>query len=613
MHARIVGVLALALGATPLAAQVVTGRAVREDGRTPVAGVVITLVQNSDRIRPILSDVDGRFAYRNAPTGNWIVRADAAGYGMSFSEAFRMGPRDSVEVTVRLTPFAQQLASVKATGASTKCINDPGSAERTAVVWSAIRSTLEASQATERERQTPLEITVVDHTLDVAKSRLSTTPFKKARSWSGVGFRAYSPEMLDEFGYVKVYADSLAAAKSDRGVAAERPQAQSAGGLNTMIMVEREQEEREYYLPDADVMMSPTFINTHCFSVVEREASARAPRAVGLAFRPAATRTVGEVEGTLWLDPVSAALTQLDVDFLIPGRARALPNARATLDFSQLPTGRWIVSHWSLVMPMERSQRNAMDNGFEQKLAGWNEREGTARVLPLAEAASIAPGAVVRGRVLDGTTGRPLTDAAFTLDNVGTELTDSTGRFLFRIFNPLAVPLPTQLTMRSERANVLGVIVPPRPVKFRPGDTVEVNIAIPSTARMRPALCGNVIDSLQALAKGATLAEGTVVGRVTNNGDAVEDALVVANWYLDSQGKPTATPTQTVAKRAAKSQLGGRYVLCALPENVPVTVHAEVADTKGVALKVTATPGVFAEAFLTVVPGPSPARKPARP
>lgn len=612
MHTRLVGVLALALFAAPVAAQVVTGRVIREDGRTPVAGAVITLVHDNDRIRPVLSDVDGRFSYRNAPTGNWIVRADAAGFGMNFSEAFRMGPRDSVEVTVRVTPFAEQLAKLPP-ATTTRCISDPASNERTGVVWAAIRSTLEASMATERERQTPLEITVLDHTLDLSRVRKSTTPFKKTRSWSGIGFRAYSPAVLDEIGYVRVFADSAAAAKADRGVDVFRGQAQSAGGLSTMIMVEREQEEREYYLPDADVLMSQSFIGGHCFTVVERAAANGVPRAVGLAFTPSSKRTVGEVTGTLWLDPVTAALRQLDVDFLIPGRAASLPNAKALIDFAQLPTGRWIVSHWSLLMPMERSQRNSMDNGFELKLAGWAEREGIARVLPLAEASSIAPGAVVRGRVLDGTTGKPLTDAAFTLESVGTELTDSTGRFLFRIFNPLSIPLPVQLTMRSERANVLNVVVPPRAVRFKPGDTVEVNIAIPSTARMRPALCGGVLDSLTAMAKGVAFDTGTVIGRVTNNAEGVEDALVVANWYLDAQGKPTATRSATMARRATKSGFGGRYALCAVPENVPVIVHAESGNTKGATVTVTTAPGVFAEAFVTVVPGAPPARTPSRP
>ncbi len=612
MHSRFVGVLAAALLAAPAAAQVVTGRVVREDGRTPVPGAVVTLVHDNDRVRPLLSDVDGRFLYRNAPTGNWIVRADAAGFGMNFSDAFRMGPRDSVDVTVRVTPFTQQLAAVKAT-TTNRCVVDPANNERTSVVWSAIRSTLEASMATEREQQTPLEITVLDHVLDMGKSRRSTTPFRKARSWSGIGFRAYSPAVLDSIGYVRVFADSTSAVSAERGVKSERVQAQSAGGLGTMLSVEREQIEREYYLPDADVIMSSTFMAGHCFSVVEREATKGAPRAVGLAFRPMLKRIVGEVEGTLWLDPVTAALRQMDVSFLIPERARDLPNATATIDFAQLPTGRWVVSHWSLVMPMERSQRNSMDNGFEQKLSGWAEREGIARVLPLAEASSIAPGAVVRGRVLDGTTGKPLTDAAFTLESVGTELTDSTGRFQFRIANPLAVALPTQLTMRSERANVLNVVVPPRAVRFRPGDTIEVNIAIPSTARMRPALCGGVLDSLSQLAKGVAFDTGTVIGRVTNNAEGVENALVVANWYLDGQGKPTVTRTATMARRAVLSGPGGRYALCAVPENVPVIVHAELGNAKGATVTVTTAPGIFAEAFVTVVPASSPARPPSRP
>ena len=604
--------LAAALVSAPARAQVVTGRAVREDGRTPVGGAVISLVHDGERIRPMLSDPEGYFLFRNAPTGNWIVRADAAGFGINFSEAFRMGPRDSVNVTVRLTPFVQQLASVTS-GATTQCNSDPGGADRTAIVWSAIRSTLEASLATERERLTPLEIAVVDHELDIAQVRQKSTPWKKARSWSGVGFRAYSPAVLERQGFVKVFADSLAGARADRGVTVEKPQAQSAGGLSTMISVERELEEREYYLPDADVLTSREFLGSHCFRVVERPGTRGEGRTLGLAFTPNANRLIGEIEGTLWLDPVTAALKQLAVSFLIPGRPRTLPSAHAVLDFAQLPTGRWIVSHWALSMPQERSQRNSMDNGYEQKLAGWAEREGTVRVLPTAEASSIAPGAVVRGRILDGTTGRPLTDAVFTLDHVGTELVDSSGRFLFQVSNPLAIPLPTKLTMMSERAVTLGVAVPARDITFNPGDTVEVNIAIPSAARMRQALCGGVADSLMQAAKGAVLGEGTVIGRVTSNAEAVEEALVIANWYIDNAGRPSTTPSTVIARRATRTSAGGRYVACALPENVPVTLHAERAEAKSAAVTVTAAPNSLAEAFLTLAPAPAPAKKAARP
>ncbi|MBI3790076.1 MAG: carboxypeptidase regulatory-like domain-containing protein [Gemmatimonadetes bacterium] len=604
--------LVLALVALPAHAQVVSGRVIRDSDRTPIAGAVITLVHDNERIRPILSDADGRFTYHNAPTGNWIVRADAAGYGMSYSEAFRLGPRDSIDVSVRLTPFAQQLAAVRIEP-SAKCTSDPASDARVGVLWSAVHSTLEANMATERERQTPLEITVVDNVLDAAFARQKTTPFKTARAWSGVGFRAYPPAMLSEIGYARVFRDSLAAVSAELGVSRERVAAQSAGGLGNMLMTERELEEREYYLPDADVLMSPSFLHDHCFRAVERAATAAAPRAVGIAFTPTKTRLVTEVQGTLWIDPVSAELRQLEVEFLIPNRDRALPNARAILDFLQLPTGRWIVGHWALRMPIERSQRNSMDNGFETKVGGWSEREGTARVLPLKEASSIAPGAVVRGQVLDGTTGRPLTDAALTLDDVGTELTDSTGHFTFRIYNPLMVPQPTKLTMRSERVAVLGVLVPPRPVKFQPGDTIEVNIGIPSAQRMREALCGGVVDSIASTTKGVAIPDGTVVGKVTTSADGIEGALVTANWYIDNQGKPSATPTATMARRLTRSLEGGRYVVCALPLGVPLTVHAEFKEQKGTPVAVTATATALAEAFLTVPPALPPPRPPRKP
>ncbi len=610
--ARSLALLAF-LAAGPLGAQVVTGRVLREDGRSALPGAVVALVHDNERIRPQLSDPDGRFTFRNAPTGAWIVQAEAPGYGTSYSAAFRMGARDSVDVVVRMVPMADQLRTFRLSNLGAKCITDPGAAERTALVWNAVRAALEASVITEREQKTPLEITVVDNDLDVGRDKRKAVPVKTQRAWSGLGFRAYPPEVLEQSGYVKVFGDTIARA-SDGGSVVARPDAGGGSVARAEKFTETTVEEREYYLPDADLLMSRSFLVTHCFSVAERT-NKDGTRAVGLSFRPGPDRDVPEVSGTLWLDVATGALRTLEVTFIEPTRPRSLPSAEAKLDFTQLPTGRWVVQHWTLTMPVERSVRNRMENGYELQLAGWREREGTARVLPLAEAASIAPGAIVTGRIVDNTTGKPLTDAVFTLKGVGTEVVDANGAFTFRVTNPLAVPQPTELTMQSERASALGVAVPPRPIKFNPGDTVRVNLALPTAQVMRQALCGATRDSLARTGSVAAQWNAVIVGRATNatTGDGEDDAMIVASWPIDAKGQPSRTPTATMARRVTWTAPSGRFAACAVPDGVPVTVHAERGGAKGAAVTVTPDATGLTDAYVSLPAVAAPSPPPRKP
>lgn len=603
----------LALLTAPLGAQVVTGRVLREDGRTGLAGAVVALVHDNERIRPQLADADGRFTFRNAPTGAWIVQAEAPGYGTSYSQAFRMGARDSVEVTVRMSLMADQLRAFRLSSLGAKCINDPGAAERTALVWNAVRAALEASIITEREQKTPLEITVVDNDLDVGRDKRAAVPVKTTRAWSGLGFRAYPPEVLEQSGYVKVFGDTIARATEGQSMVV-RPDAGGGSVARSEKFVETTVEEREYYLPDAELLMSRSFLVTHCFSVSERRGRDGA-RAVGLTFAPGPDRAVPEVSGTLWLDVATGALRTLEVTFVEPGRPKSLPRAEAKLEFTQLPTGRWVVQHWTLTMPVERSVRNRMDNGYDLQLAGWREREGTARVLPLAEAATIAPGAVVTGRIVDNTTGKPLSDAVFTLKGVGTEVVDANGAFTFRVTNPLAVPQPTELTMQSERATALGVAVPLRAIKFNPGDTVRVNLALPTAQVMRDALCGATRDSLTKANSAAAAWPAVIIGRATNatTGDGEDDAMVVASWPIDSRGQPSRTPTATMARRVTWTAPGGRFAACAVPDGVPVTVHAEKGGAKGPAVTVTPDATGLTDAYVSLPAAAAPSPPPRKP
>lgn len=56
-----------------------------------------------------------------------------------------------------------------------------------------------------------------------------------------------------------------------------------------------------FYAPDAEVLLSDAFLDSHCFSL--REATVQGEARLGLTFEPVPGRTIPEVRGVLWWTP----------------------------------------------------------------------------------------------------------------------------------------------------------------------------------------------------------------------------------------------------------------------------------------------------------------------
>lgn len=528
---QIVPVFALAAcgAALPceMQAQRVFGRVTEADGRTGITGVVVTLVQDTVRLAPVLSGADGRFFMRAPAAGRWQVRADAIGRPSQYSPPLTLAASDTARVELRFPPFVPTLEMVRVAG-ERGCRMRPDEGERMAEVWQAIRTALEASAATERERRTPLELEVTDYRMDLFKQRTSAAKLT-LRSWSGAGFFSAPPDELVARGYVRQIGDSVA-----------------------------------YFAPDANVITSPSFLATHCFRV-EEQAPLLGARQVGLSFQPLQDRVVGDVRGTLWLDAQSAALRRLELEYVVPGRTSSLPNADATMEYARLPNGRWFVSRWLLNMPVVREVGPRVGGVSSVAFSGWRAREGLARALSLRDAQRLAPPAVVFGQAMDSTTGRALVGAEVLLEGVGRTTTDSAGHYRFEVRDPLTLPAPATLTLLSGRARELGVEAPVRELSLVAGDTAQVELAIPSVAQLRKRWCGE--------GEGGEPALGVLSGRVTGyemTRSAQYVAFVILKW-LDTSGMnhSNSTPVQWDLYGA------GRFVLCGVPVGVPIRVHAE--------------------------------------
>src|SRR5690606_981255 len=69
-----------------------------------------------------------------------------------------------------------------------------------------------------------------------------------------------------------------------------------------------------FYAPDAEVLLSDAFLNTHCFGL--RETTAQGEDRVGLTFEPVPGRRVPDVRGVLWLDTEGARLRSIEYQYV---------------------------------------------------------------------------------------------------------------------------------------------------------------------------------------------------------------------------------------------------------------------------------------------------------
>ena len=563
-------IIALAIVATVVPAQVVTGIVTEVNGRTPVPGAIVSLVQGDNyRIAPALADESGHFTLQAPRPGAYRARADAVGFGTIQSEPVNIGVTDTARVMLALPVRSGALEAVRVIGETT-CATDPAAGERTAAVWQEIRTALESSAAAERERRTPLALTVTDATLNTRLGVLTSSRVT-VRSFSGGGFQTLSADDLASGGLVRALGDSVV-----------------------------------YYAPDASVLTTDAFLSTHCFSVVERRRFLGS-RELGLHFTPTKAQTVVEVEGTIWLDGRTAALKRIEIGYTNSPKDGGAVLGNAEVEFMRLPTGRWIVSKWWLRMPrvFNVDARRRGGAAGSAMLVGYRERRGEARVVTADELARTPEPAMLIGAVFDSTTGTRLAGAIARFATFNAQA-DEFGRFGFRVPNPAALPTPHHVSVWHPRLARLGLDSLQRDFDLQPGDTVRASFAIPSLATLRPSLCPKPADSTAD--EQHLPGTGIVIGRVLR-ADPAElaqvHATVEAMWWVDEKGQPQGVATKGRQSMHVQTGDGGRYAFCGLPLGVPITLKAQAAATMSDPVEVTLAEGWLGEEELTLLAAPS--------
>ena len=511
--------------AAPLSGQAITGTLVEAETGAPVEGASVVLLNRSgDQVDWRLTDVAGRFDFRMTRAGTYLLRADRIGHASVLSNPI---PVDrGVTAVYRLeTPVEAILLAGIDVRSSRRCEVRPGPGVSTATVWEEARKALEATSRTSGLGFYRYVIRHYERELDARGRRVRSEQSRIQRGEIAGPPRSLNVESLLEKGFTRLEGDGTI-----------------------------------YYAPDADVLLSDPFLDTHCMSLAEGEDEAEG--LLGLAFEPTEDRGVPDISGVLWLDPEDGEVQWLDYryEFLdVPNSERLGGKIR----FHGLPNGTWIVREWYIRMPLlgttRRSGRRA-----RPRLVGLKEEGGSVlRVNNLQGDLVLDSGAgIIEGVVLESEGSDPVGEVVVLLNDSMRVTSDEDGRFRFtalatgyygvRVFNPAL--------------DSLGLSEDPIFFEVGPGEVTSARLRFRSLDIVMAEKCGPV---------DASAYEGILTGLALNErGDPLPGARISVAW---EEVEPRAGRLRAVHKVLTTSELSddGLFLMCGLPRDRSVDITVE--------------------------------------
>lgn len=529
LRSAVVGILILALLPAVGNAQAVRGTAIDGGTSAPLPGVVVLLIDSAgSTVARALTGERGEYRLAAAVAGTYRVRTLRIGFRSSMSDAIVLAVGQDVSQPMLLAGVPVSLATVRVVGRSA-CRVRPDSAAATFSVWEQIGTALAAAELTAATRELSATIVQYQRSLDPAGRRVLRQQSSLRSGTTARPWRSVSLDSLRRSGYA----------------------------------VTEEDETTTYFAPDLDVLLSEAFLADHCFRLVSDDDR------LGLAFEPTlARRNIPGIRGTLWLDRASSELRRLEFRYVnLPREQEAF--AGGEIDFLRLAQGGWLISRWSIRVPVIETRRVAA-RGSQRlgRIVGRSVREirvdgGELALVTLRRDTLWArPPLTLAGTVRDSASAEGISAARVELRETGLAArTDAMGRF--RI--PGVLPGEYTLDVTTPLLDAIGVSHHV-PLAFTDGAN-EFAVHLPSADQMARSLCEPAAD-------------GVVAGSVSVQGDSapprdVTKVKVVVEWNafgVTSQGflvKPEGIDAYPDAR--------GHFRICGVPRNTALTVRVEAA------------------------------------
>ncbi|MDF1503374.1 carboxypeptidase-like regulatory domain-containing protein [Roseisolibacter sp. H3M3-2] len=536
--------LAALLAPAAAGAQTVVGQVVDGADGAPLASAVVSLLDTGRvRVAGVLTDSAGRFTLRAPGAGSWTVRADRVGSASAASEPLVLGVGDSVSIRLALGAAAR-LSAVRVT-ARERCRVRPAEGESAARLWDEARKALVGTAVGESQGRHATRLGTFVREMEPDRKTI------RREVWT------MRPSTIQAFRSMDV---------ADLGARGFVEPALSASGADSVV----------YYAPDAEVLLSDAFLESHCLRAV-RPPPTR-PGQLGLAVEPVPRRGEkrADVRGTLWIDTASFELRDFEFEYVDlppsvpPGRAGGI------VGFARTPDGAWFVDRWMISMPAQEvvshvraatptlHNLHARDVREDEIVARLTEVGGRAiveGVPPRRDGPTVLSG-MLRDSSSAATPG-PLERARISV--LGTPYAaevNEAGEFY------LEVPRAGDYVVRVDapRAASLGLGWT-QLLSMQPGRELRVEAAVPSASTLRRLHCtaGTAESPLVAGVVRAWQAE--------RRGD-VPQLRAAAGVSVEVEWREAAWPADWKERRTVRTDARGSFRVCDLPAGALVTLRA---------------------------------------
>lgn len=515
-------------------------------------GFVVLVGMDGREIARTLTDRAGTFAIRAPAPGRYRLRSERIGFRLAVSEPIQLRADETVVQDLSVAAAPIRLDEIRITAGDNQCRVRPEDGRATATVWDETRKALAAVAWS--QRQSLLKVTIRTFGRDVQPDLTVKTESTQTKTgYTSRPFRARPAGQLAREGYVQATPDSA----------------------------------YMFYAPDADVLFSDEFLNTHCLRI-EPGGTAH-PGRIGLAFEPTRKqRAVAEIRGVMWLDGQSAELETVEFQYVnttLPGESDKMGGR---VDFQQLVNGVWVVDHWYIRMPMfgiseggdlrevslnlgSAARRVGMSTAPARTVEVIAFREEGGEVMDVfdRDGARLAgtAGATLSGSIFDSTRAVALIGATVRL--IGTDRTAESGPGgQFRMDRLAAGTY--ELEFLHPDFPAWGVLRPGVRVALERGVVTEARLAVPPATRLFSMLCPEVP---------ADSAYGATGGIVTSaaSGAPIAGARVQVMWQKIGGGRLSLLVMSSDGLETA-TDAAGQFRICGAPAGPPLSAQVIVGE-----------------------------------
>ena len=540
--------LALTIVAAPASAQVVRGVITERESTTPITGVLVSLehvvsgTPLASKLTSVLSDERGAFAIRAPEAGRYRLLAKRIGAKRFLSEEFSLSVGETKRIDIALDAVLLTLPTVVVSPNATSsslCLARPDQASRVESLWDEARTALTATQVSLRDRLFQGRVTRYVRELDPKGLRVLSESRTDMSGVLSAPFRSsMSADSLSHLGYWRDQKDGSSL----------------------------------FFAPDADVLMSESFLKDHCFMAVDGGRDHRGM--TGIAFEPAPERRIHDIRGTLWLDAKSFELRFVDFRYTQLATEDS-SKVGGQVHFGRLENGAWVVRRFYIRMP-QFAEYVGTPVSVDLRRPSVLVRPGIYRLIEeggdvFAEKLRLMekPATVV-GTVVDSA-GAPVPGALVRLGGTPfSAKTDSAGRFRL---DSLPAGSHTIIAEHPQYA-AFGMPLDDEPVSLDEGETQRVVLHAPRAEDIVLRLC----DGKSPVRRRATL-------RLTILEDRSEVPLSqLGLWLRWKRGPSEQNVPGQVLYDGVQIQTDGKGVatFCNVPGDVPLELLVLHGDDRSV-------------------------------